>query len=228
MKHISTRITKAVQKMKYEIEDSIKNSVSEFVILNIHDSVYSPIESYLKKMKKMTKVNDSEIDIGIKELKSLINNNALERELQNKMIQLLKFNKIELEVIKELVIVKNKKGKSKTGRIDVIVYAENTSKIIYELKRGSVNLISKHNPNDILKPLENAINQINVYGLSKVFYCREPLLENLSTFTKKLVIGRRMKISGNYVGIIEIENKDTSLKIYSWDAWISEFARIFN
>lgn len=209
------------------VEKKIRSQCSEHVILEVHDNIYQPVKCVTTR--QLAQPKDTNSDILVREMRKLIESNARERELQKCLIKLEKSKHNACEIYSEVLIEKPNKT---TGRIDLLLYpkSDDDTGTIFELKRSSFKLIARRRDRKTTARLKKAIEQIKNYGLSEVRRCKSGSKAHdtvLNKLLQKLIIGRRMQLPGEYIGIIGHEKENPNLQIYTWDAWIAEFERIY-
>ena len=221
------------QRFRIQREDSLKGKFPKNIINDIHDNIYKTVKQVILPIpKEISEACSSDyrlpLELGLTALRILLDANPKEKEVQNKLLELEKYAKLRTASLSEVYV---KKSTGKKGRIDMLARPANKRDLgrIIELKRPSMKLdVYKHSQR-ISAPLKNAIRQVGEYHESNLVVkdTNSGLEEaQLSSMKKTIVAGQRFQFPGKYILIAEEEKKDF-VEIYSWDAWIDRFERIY-
>ena len=218
MENINDRIRIAHSPWRSKIEDILKNNVCEFVSNLVHEENYQKVKASTTPFINRQKI-ELELEIAIVLLRASLNNNPKERELQNLLLEFEKVARVRTASLSEVCILK---PSGKSGRIDILALPDDEDDLgrIIELKRPSLKLIAyKKRPSSTFK---GAIRQIGEYQESTLKFRGE----ELSSYRKTIVAGRKQILPEAYLIIAEEEQKN-SVDVYSWDAWINRLERIY-
>ncbi|MCG6192302.1 hypothetical protein LFX25_03485 [Leptospira sp. FAT2] len=257
MKNINDQIYEKMTSKKAAFEENVRDHVSEHSVKKAHTGIYlwlknklgliinrvsfrnsNEIRNYVldkflgenvsgekdaKPITELTKI--FKIRTLIFEMRVLLNRKSLEKDLQNKFREMLLAVSDKYEIRQE-VYVKKKNGLK--GRIDNLSYFKysNEEGTIFELKNAKFTLALKRDKFRIPKKLYKAILQVFGYWEAEIKNSSEGNID-LTKFNKIIIAGRWMDHPEDYFKISEEELKDYKLKIYSWDAWLAEYERVF-
>jgi hypothetical protein len=164
--------------LRKSLESAIRKQVSEHVILQVHDQVYTPLRQSLDPIRTAVEEDLREaLGVGprlpnpfraaIDELRMLLERNAKERELQRVLCESGLLDPTgKCRAIAEVTMEATDED-PRGMRMDLVVgSAEDEPAQIIELKRGSHRLLARRgSPTErIARPLEKALNQLTSYG----------------------------------------------------------------
>jgi Domain of unknown function (DUF4263) len=239
------------QSLKLSIERKIRAQCSEHVITQAHDGVYAPVKgaiaqvngAILAQLSKDCGVdptafpgNQHHRDIAT--LRTLIENNAKERELQDALVE-TGLLALDCKVIQEVAMKPT--GNYVGMRMDLVLHSRNDEPAqIIELKRGSHLLLARQGkPAERLsQEITKAIDQVKSYG-TRVETDSETAFDlekgHGIRFDKpklRLIAGRRPTSASGYhlLSNLETVESDSSLQlqIYTWDGFLAELERIYD
>lgn len=237
--------------LRLQLERQIRKQLSEHVIHQIHDGIWSPINAELRSVKNSieTSLQDALgtrhelspkelLRRSISRLRNLLERNAKERDLQNELINsgLMELN---CKIIQEVSMAPTE---DYTGmRMDILVTPnDDRPTAIVELKRGSHALVARRGKptHHISRSLLKAISQVQSYGerLQSDIEAIERIEDGYGIRVEnpelRLVAGRRLSDEHEYTLLTAAESAASAdgleLQIYTWDGLLSELERIVN
>jgi hypothetical protein len=236
---------------KMAMERDIRAQFSEHVIMQVHDALYAPIKQVITQVPDAIEAELAEAfgnvqnspsrrhqDMAIAMLRTLLDNNAKERDLQNALLNSGLLDLTNCKVIQEVVIAPTSSSAIEL-RMDLVLEPDTDDPIqVIELKRGSHLLLAHQGkPTERLsKALAKATKQVKGYGDRLVsdseavesIDIRDGI--KIEKLELRLVAGRRPLDASGY-SLLSLEesknsNSDFSLQIYSWDGFLAELERI--
>lgn len=231
------------------LEESLRQLVSEHVLLEIHDAIYSPVRGALDPVNGAVEAAlrdavgtspDAEqrrrFRSALSELRALLDNNAKERELQRVLFDSGLLDPAGTCHTVTEVALRATDRDPRGMRVDLMVdaVADNPAQVI-ELKRGSHRLLARRGTpvERISEPLMKALRQVRTYGArlesdAEVRIDAESLHAlQLEQLELRLIAGRRLPAQASYhlLGQIEATGR-LELHISTWDGFLAELERI--
>ncbi len=226
MKEIEERL----RRLRTQVEDELKAYVSEHILNQAQMGVYESVKRVVLPVGRACAGADDRLGLELKltELRAFLDTNPKEREVHKQLLELEAIAKLRTASLSEVFV---EKRSGKTGRIDIWARPTDVHELgrIIELKRPSLKLICYKRFQRASTPLKLAIRQVGEYQESKLLVHDKNGVFEHTDFTdmrKTIVAGRKLPLPGTYLLIAEEESAE-SVDIYSWDAWIDRFERIY-
>jgi hypothetical protein len=238
----------AFRAIQMKVEKAIAAKCSEYVAHQVHDGVYSSVKKIISPLRdtiaedlspevdqKSTSLRKPRCREDLAEIRSLLDSNALERELQKALVEsgLLK---LKCEVFQEVPMEKSKDYPGMRMDIVLASQTEEPSEII-ELKRGNHLIVARRGkPSEHLsKVLQDAINQNIDYGnriqsdAKTVINLEKDIGYRLENIVLRLIAGRRLPDANSYSLLSAVTaGNSMQLQITTWDGLLAELERIFD
>jgi hypothetical protein len=242
MKSVQPAVLTAGRRSYIHFEEFTRSAYSEGEILQVHDAVYSPIKSSVAVVRdsiyaalaetRDPSISASATQTAIVRLRELLNQGAIERALQDELI-----NSGLLQVTANIVaqeVTMQATDDHRGMRMDVLVESADSTQII-ELKRGSHMLLTKRGT--LSAELLTAVKQTTDYGhrihsdpeASKRINERHGI--QIHNPQVRLIAGRRLSVPSEYSLLTQAESKSApglQLRIYTWDGFLAELERILD
>jgi hypothetical protein len=227
-------------------EHAIRRQVSEHVILQVHDAIYTPVRRALDSVHGAVAQAIREtlglppepgrFGAALAELRRLLARNARERELQRVLFASGLLDPAGTCRTVSEVTMHATDDNPRSMRMDLVVDAsENEAAQVIELKRGSHRLVARRGTpvERVAEPLAKAVRQVRGYGdrLQSETATRMAVEERhdleLDRLELRLVAGRRLPDPGGYHLLSQAERDDgLELHISTWDGFLAELERI--
>lgn len=232
--------------LRRSLETSLREQVSEHVLLDIHDRLYRPlrqaldpihgaVDGALREAFGMPAAPDP-FRSAIGRLRAMLEANAKERELQSVLVDSGLLNPAGTCRAVSEVAMSATDDDPRGMRMDLVVNSANDEPAqIIELKRGSHRLLVRRGTpaERISRPLANALRQLRSYGerldsdadtRTHVETVHDLELEHLEL---RLVAGRRLPDSEGYHLLSQADPGDgLELSISTWDGFLAELERV--
>lgn len=232
------------------MEKAIRAQFSEYVILQVHDNHYEKVKRETAQVRDATEAAMGEaLGLGgnfslrsqerraIAELRTLLNRDAKERELQDALLETDLLKALTCKIIKEVAMKPT--ADYRGMRMDLVLAPNNDGPgEIVELKRGSHLLLahSGKSAERLSREITKSVKQIKQYGrrldsdADAVASIEKRCGLKIEKPELRLVAGRRLQDANGYhlLSLAESETSDSKLQlqIYTWDGFLAELERI--
>ncbi|MBK8814954.1 MAG: hypothetical protein IPN42_05340 [Methylococcaceae bacterium] len=224
---------------RVRMERAIRAQCSEHVVLQVHDAIYAPVKRATQQLgTAMQDRSGRQYDQAIAELRSLLDSDAKEREVQNALMQ-SGVLAVTSKVVQEVTIKAS--PDDRRMRMDLVIDAgdEFPSQVV-ELKRGSHLLLARRGqPSERLsRELTVAVEQLQGYGRriesdpAVTLSIEQRHGIQLGSPELRLIAGRRLPDAQSYAMLSLVEAKPgesgLTVQIYTWYAFLAELERVLN
>ncbi len=235
--------------MRRSLERSLRQQVSEYVLMDVHDAVYAPVRRALDPISAAFEGalreafgSPPEADqrhrfrSALAELRALLDRNARERELQRVLFQSGLLDPAgTCRTVAEVAMYATDRD-PRGMRMDLVVDAtQDDPAQVIELKRGSHRLlVCRGTPVErVSKPLIRALRQVRTYG-ARLESDAEARINveslhslELDQLELRLVAGRQLPAAASYHLLSQVDATDgLELHISTWDGFLAELERI--